>query len=296
MKQPAISMTGSVRIGAMLAALLLGTNACRRADAPPEAPPAPTSDPVEQATVRLIAEGHAVVPGARLTLAVEFLMSPTWYTYWKNPGESGLAPIIHWTLPEGVRFERLHYPTPEWFDDDGIVSFGYEDRVWILADFASDDTLEGVVEIEAAIDWMICKEMCVPVESSAALRIPVATVAEPDASVQAEFDRWRARLPQDASDWSFAVTRSDDELTVSLRPDDRRLAASPPWEQVRLFPVTVGSTEPSVPTRWQHEDGRWVAHLAAGPEARPGRPFEAVLALSDADGIVGWRLAAELGE
>ncbi len=286
----------------MMAGVFLGVgaSACRRSEAPREAPGGVVSpaeaEPAGEASVRLIPEAESVVPGSRWVLGLEFQMPAGWHTYWSNPGETGMPPSVTWTLPDGVRFERLQFPTPEWFEEDGIVSFGFGDVVWLLAEFAAGDGVSGSVEVEAAIDWMICKDVCMPVRSTAAIRLPVAPTARPDAARRDDFARWRARLPREAAGWAFDVTRAGGELTVRVRPEDPRLATGASWDRVRLYPLAVGSTIPSDPLRWRLEDGLWETRVAAGPAAAVGGRFEAVLALEDDDGIAGWLLSAEIVE
>ena len=51
--------------------------------------------------VELVSATNSVEPGGTLTLALRLKADEHWHTYWKNPGDSGLATQIAWTLPEG---------------------------------------------------------------------------------------------------------------------------------------------------------------------------------------------------
>ena len=51
--------------------------------------------------VELIPATTGVEPGGTLTLALRLNADEHWHTYWKNPGDSGLATHIDWTLPDG---------------------------------------------------------------------------------------------------------------------------------------------------------------------------------------------------
>jgi suppressor for copper-sensitivity B len=81
----------------------------------------PTND---HAKVRLRADTSQ--PGeTRLLLAIE--LQKGWKTYWRSPGEGGIAPAITWQgNPPPVAW---YWPTPQRFEVAGISTQGYHDRV-----------------------------------------------------------------------------------------------------------------------------------------------------------------------
>ncbi len=58
------------------------------------------------ATVTLLSEQVKAVPGQTLWLALRFELIPHWHIYWRNPGASGSAPLIRWTLPSRLGGRR----------------------------------------------------------------------------------------------------------------------------------------------------------------------------------------------
>jgi len=64
-------------------------------------------------TISLVPEWRGVVPGRSMGLAVRFQLEPGWHVYWENPGESGIATAVEWTLPPGFRAGALRFPIPE---------------------------------------------------------------------------------------------------------------------------------------------------------------------------------------
>jgi len=176
--------------------------------------------------VRLIPERDAVVPGTTFSLAVELQSRPGWHTYWLNPGDSGLAPTLRWRLPDGVRLARVWFPTPERFEESGMVTFVYTDRVWLLVDFVTDETLAGAerVEVGVTVDWMVCLEICMPLQSEASVSLGVVTSEPAPAADEtaAEFAHWRARLPKPADEW---VVQAQAERGGSLCGFNRLMAS-----------------------------------------------------------------------
>ena len=49
-----------------------------------------------------------------------------WHTYWKNPGDSGLATSLSWTLPAGFAAGEIVWPTPQQLPVGPLMNFGYE--------------------------------------------------------------------------------------------------------------------------------------------------------------------------
>ena len=57
--------------------------------------------------VQLVFRKAQLYPGGGDHGGLYFKLEPGWHVYWKNPGDAGLPPNIHWTLPEGVTAEPL---------------------------------------------------------------------------------------------------------------------------------------------------------------------------------------------
>jgi DsbC/DsbD-like thiol-disulfide interchange protein len=66
----------------------------------------------EHVKVALVSEKDAIVPHQLLQLGIRFDLEKGWHTYWVNPGDSGEAPRIEWTLPAGFQAESIEWPAP----------------------------------------------------------------------------------------------------------------------------------------------------------------------------------------
>jgi len=80
-------------------------------------------------------------------------LKPGWKTYWRSPGEGGVAPKISW--PEGVK-DSWSWPVPSRFDISGMTTQGYHDRVQIpiTLDGVKNDTLDGTLTLST------CSNVC----------------------------------------------------------------------------------------------------------------------------------------
>ena len=67
----------------------------------------------EHVETELVSEVAAIAPGEPFTVGLRMRMDDHWHTYWINPGDSGLATSIEWTLPEGFSAGPIRYPAPE---------------------------------------------------------------------------------------------------------------------------------------------------------------------------------------
>lgn len=80
-------------------------------------------------------------------------LKPGWKTYWRSPGEGGVAPKISW--PEGVT-DSWSWPVPSRFDISGMTTQGYHDKVTILIvlDGVKGDALDGTLTLST------CSNVC----------------------------------------------------------------------------------------------------------------------------------------
>ncbi|WP_354675267.1 protein-disulfide reductase DsbD domain-containing protein [Cupriavidus alkaliphilus] len=62
-------------------------------------------------------------------LGLSIQHQPHWHTYWKNPGDSGLATTLSWQLPDGVRAGDIEWPTPQQLPVGPLMNYGYEGQV-----------------------------------------------------------------------------------------------------------------------------------------------------------------------
>src|ERR1700734_3794029 len=74
---------------------------------------------------RLISEADAIAPGQSIWVALEFDIRDGWHTYWRNPGDSGQATQLTWTLPAGLTAGDIVWTAPHRFEIAPLVNYGY---------------------------------------------------------------------------------------------------------------------------------------------------------------------------
>jgi len=120
---------------------------------------------------RIIFSHDQVSEGQNKVLAgIQIKLEPGWHTYWKNPGEIGLAPKAKWSLGENWTVSPIQYPAPEKTivpTKTPLTSFGYSDQVTYLVELNGSGALSGKLEW----DYLVCDSACIPEKLSFALEL-----------------------------------------------------------------------------------------------------------------------------
>ncbi|MDX3772646.1 protein-disulfide reductase DsbD family protein [Chromatiaceae bacterium AAb-1] len=145
----------------------------------------------------LVSNYQQVTAGQTFQLALHVIHDEHWHTYWQNPGDSGLATSITWSLPDGVTAAGIQWPVPQAISIPPLVNYGYEGETTLLTAISvPQDYQADSIAVRADVDFLICEEICIPAEASLELVIPVADKAEPTRNYQALFEQAEQQLPQ----------------------------------------------------------------------------------------------------
>ncbi len=140
------------------------------------------------------AEARTRLIGDATALGLEFELQPGWHVYWKNSGDAGYAPRLDFSATPAIQNARLLFPAPRRFDlAAGMVSFGYERAVLYPIAATVAATAGGPRAVRARLDYLVCREECVPHQAELALELPAKTVAGDPES--ARLAAARAALP-----------------------------------------------------------------------------------------------------
>lgn len=179
----------------------------------------------EPVRVNMIAEERSVQPGRPFWVSINVDLDIGWHTYWKNPGEAGLATSVEWTLPQGFEVAELLWPTPNRFTEKGVITFGYSEPFALLAKIIPAKGAADLshVNLIATVRWVTCNDgNCLPGDTSATLTLPVSTsYPVRDASQTALFDTARGKLPK--VDLETVAEDSQNRIRVMMTPQQLRL-------------------------------------------------------------------------
>lgn len=174
----------------------------------------------QHAEAELVAEVSSIQPGQAFWVALRLKAEDQWHTYWKNPGDSGLATSIKWELPEGFKAEAIQWPYPERIEVLPLVSYGYEGEVFLLVKITAPANLpETPVKLAATAKWLVCKEACLPGSAKLSLELPVKNeTPKPDDKWAASFTATRAKIPSKIEGWQFTANASKERITIVATP------------------------------------------------------------------------------
>jgi DsbC/DsbD-like thiol-disulfide interchange protein len=108
---------------------------------------------------------------------VELRMPKGWKTYWRNPGDAGgVPPSFDWSKSENLASAKVLYPAPKRFTDPIGDTVGYKDVVVFPVRLEAKDPAKPV-NLRLALDYGVCREICIPAE--AALMLDISPDAPP---------------------------------------------------------------------------------------------------------------------
>lgn len=243
----------------------------------------------------LVARESAFVPGQPVTVGVHLTMDPTWHTYWRNSGDSGLTTTIKWTLPKGFEAGPIDWPTPTRLPLSTIMNYGYEGDVLLTSPIRTAALNGARAQIKARVDWLVCSaEECIPGGADLVLSLPVGASALPDPAHAALFEKARAQLPQPAPKWEFATQRLGDG---SYRLTARPLSGQPLPGGAYFFADDAGVTQSGAPQNPTLDNGVLSVTLKPSQYAQ-GTPTAlngVWVAQGWGDGVTAARVTARIG-
>jgi thiol:disulfide interchange protein DsbD len=216
----------------------------------------------EQVRAELIAHApDGVGVGKTVWLGLQIQHQPHWHTYWINPGESGLATTLQWTLPAKTTAGAIVWPTPQRMTIGSMVNYGYSDTVLLPVPLTIEKgftpSATSDVEVRLSASWLVCRQECVPQDGQFVLTIPAQGST---ASHGADFDAAHAASPKPLEKGSAQAKLVDNALTVEVQG----LPADWNGKTLQVFAETLNIVEPATATQpsvqaWNN--GVWSATL-----------------------------------
>lgn len=240
----------------------------------------------------LVSEVEAVAPGQPFTVALRLKLDPPWHTYWINPGDSGLAPNLGWSLPEGFSAGDLLFPPPVAIPTPPFMTYGLENEVWLLTTITPPASLDaGKVVLEAVVSWLVCNEVCVPGSASLELTLPVRAGAAELHPVHADqIAAARARLPETASGWRFNIRSEGGRFFLAVIPP---AGSAGEIRTATFFPFRNDVIQHAAPQIWKRSDEEYILELVPADPAVPPALMSGVLVIDHEDSRRALRVEAD---
>lgn len=149
-------------------------------------------------------------PAGDVKVLLEVQLESGWKTYWRSPGEGGVAPEINWSPDVGAM--AWHWPSPSAFDVAGIHTQGYDKQVVFPIELSSvhADRLTGVLTLST------CSNVCILTDYTLDLDL-----TEPvSADFEWQYNQAMAKIPVGTGLISSVSSGyHNSQLTISLQKE-----------------------------------------------------------------------------
>jgi len=230
----------------------------------------------------LVSEAASAAPGDTIWLGITITPIDGWHSYWKNPGDSGIAPSFQLSSTAGILFDNPLFPTPETLPSGPLTNYGYKGAATFLVPVhVPDDIRRGPLDIHLDAEWLVCDIECVPQGGEASLTVTLGD-GQRNETVSAVFSAARAALPEPGYwDADLNVLADAAQLIVYLSQTEAEAVTA-----VRFFPAGEGVLNHSAPQTFAVTPAGLVVTLerAAGDVAPSDG--SGVLVLTDRDGQI----------
>jgi thiol:disulfide interchange protein DsbD len=231
------------------------------------------------ATVSLVSDADTVSPGTPFRIGLRFRLAPGWHTYWRNPGDAGVAPELDLALPANTTAGPIAWPAPQRIPEGPLMTYAYTGEV-LLPLTITPPPGSGDLTIAADARWLVCKSICVPEQAHFTLTLPTRTVPQgnttpsPEVTLFAAADR---RIPR-PSPWVAHIAADG---TLWLRGAELNPATvTNAW----FIPSTPGTIQDAAPQLLSTSPDRMTLSLKPGPAFAAGADLDGVLAVLDHTG------------
>lgn len=235
-------------------------------------------------TVTLVASRDSLAGSEPLSVGLQFQMEKGWHIYWVNPGDSGEPPRVRWQLPAGFRVGPIEWPAPEKLTAPSIVDYGYENQVLLVAPVRVPARLTpgANIPVTANVDWLVCKDICIPAKARVTLTLPDRHAQQDRASSSGTlFAETEKSLPRTApANWKITAISEKDGFVLTVQTGKRESVATFfPLEAEQIKNDAVQAVTPfsrGVRLRLQKSDGllKPIAQLRGVLELGPGRAYK----------------------
>ncbi len=256
------------------------------------------AEPRHHVVVDLLAEKSAVERGKTLLVAVRERIEPGWHTYWVNPGNSGEATSIEWSIPSGLSAGPILWPIPHTINVGPLTEYGYDDEVLLLTEIKVPEQAAGdSVTLNAKVSYLVCKDICIPEEALVQVTLPVENGggAAPSSTFAEQIDKARSALPTPLPGAaSYSANPAKGALRLTVAADEGVFKGV---KEARFFPLIWGLVSNPAAQPMKIAGGELILDLKQGDTKETPDKLEGLLVLTKGsdDSRVGYVVSAARG-
>ncbi|QQX82463.1 thioredoxin family protein [Shewanella sp. KX20019] len=197
----------------------------------------PNHPPVK---VKFMLTGELDPVSQTLPAVLEVKLEDDWKTYWRSPGEGGIAPSINWDKSDNLAHVSWDWPKPEAFSLLGLQTFGYKHDVIFpmqlqIKDFNQPLNLKGLLTLSS------CTNICVLTDYEINLDIDLKSMTA-DPGAMFAYNKATSSVPQrkTSADINLGWDQAKQQLEVVINEGD--------WH----YPQLIIDGEPDVSFKLKH--------------------------------------------
>jgi len=128
-----------------------------------------------QFKARLLVANESIQPGGQTELLIEISVGKPWHIYHPIVLDTGLATSVEFTTSPGVTIGTPRFPAPLLGESAGLEYLEHSGTIRAVAPLRiAENVAPGTeIAIKADVSGLACVEMCLPVSTTATLKIPV---------------------------------------------------------------------------------------------------------------------------
>lgn len=184
---------------------------------------------------------NAFGAGSSENIAIRYDLEPQWHIYWKNPGDSGAAPKFRFQA-DGAVLGPIQWPYPHRMPFAHLINLGYERRT-AFPFLVTPEAGAKFLRIEAKLEWLVCKEECIPGFGTLTLERPVAASSDWTAADRDLVAGFLDKVPRaDNSPWRISELKLEPE-TLRVHFQSAQAGGKAP----EAYPVNGAFLKPQEP-------------------------------------------------
>jgi thiol:disulfide interchange protein DsbD len=200
----------------------------------------------------LASEVTSVGPGQVFWVALALDIRDGWHTYWRNPGDSGQATKLVWTLPAGFTAGDIVWTTPHRFELPPLVNYGYAGHAVHLVRMVAPKSLAAgaPITLSAKASWLVCADICVPESADLHLSLAQSSAAGPIDPAEASLFTTARSNVAGAAPATVAARIQDGRLIIALGKEWGATLAQ--IKSLQFFPYDEGGIDYAAPQTLAH--------------------------------------------
>lgn len=186
----------------------------------------PNHPPVE---VKFVLTGQVDPSNHTVVGFIEVKLTDDWKTYWRSPGEGGIAPELNWQRSSNIKNIDWKWPHPHRFKVLGIETLGYKHDVVFPLSIQVED-INKPVHLDADLSLSSCSTVCVITDYPLDLEFTPSEL-QTDSTAMRTYAQAISLVPQGSSMVKQAQAKWDksrNRLEVSL-------SSVQGWDQPDIF-------------------------------------------------------------